>query len=50
LLRHFTVILVVLNFSNCGFLYTMCSLCPFVGRLAKPSGRIPVMERIALFW
>jgi len=30
LLRHFTIILVVLNFSNCGFLYTLFTLCPFV--------------------
>jgi len=29
-MRHFTIILVVLNFSNCGFLfYTLFTLFPF---------------------
>jgi hypothetical protein len=30
LLRHITIFLVVLNFGNCGFLYTLFTLCPFV--------------------
>jgi len=29
-LRHFTIILVVLDFSNCGFsIYTLFTLCHF---------------------